>query len=267
MGLTRGSTSDRSASWVPALPDKRGTGRIVTSLAWRDRPTQPRRRLAQLLAVQVGHIRDPRLGGGRFPPEQVELDGQLVQRVVERIGAARTAKHAQRRVGLGVRQGRYGPGPHLTDRGAESAPLQQQPVVEPRLVTKHQSRQQLAASQPLRRVHRDVARPHYADVDLPALREGDRQPPAILAHLAKANKRAAHLQRPAQRGERVVGRREQQPRQVVPCGVGFQAEVGEQPPRASDRPAASCGHGIRSGGRPAAGRGHTSVAQPTMSRD
>jgi hypothetical protein len=114
----------------------------------------------------------------------VDLDGELVQRVVERVGPGRQADQVQ-----------------------------------------------LAAAQPPGLVRRDVARQDPGRVDLHAVGQYDRQAVLPLGHLGQAGQGAADLeQRPAQGGQRVVRGREQQRRQVVPCRLVLQAEVGEQSP-------------------------------------
>jgi hypothetical protein len=88
----------------------------------------------------------------------VDLDRELMQRVVERVGPGGAADELKGGVGLGVRQRGRGPGQHLPDGGADPAALQEQPAVEPRLVVEVETLQQLPAVHPLGLVHRDVAR-------------------------------------------------------------------------------------------------------------
>jgi hypothetical protein len=88
----------------------------------------------------------------------VDLDRELMQRVVERVGPGGASDELQGGVGLGVCQRGRGPGQHLPDSGADPAALQEQPAVEPRLVVEGKTLQQFPALQPLRLVHRDVAR-------------------------------------------------------------------------------------------------------------
>src|SRR6266508_2947741 len=162
------------------------------------------------LDAELGTIR-PRdrvkvaLGTGTITARDVDVDSELVHGVVGRIERDDALDEPQRPRWLRSRERRRGPAQRVPERGPDTLPLEGEPLLERRRVVEEEALEKLALTDRLDLLRCEVAAQHEVRVDR-HVAELQREASVALGDIRVGADAAPHLmERPAQRGERILG--------------------------------------------------------------
>ena len=161
----------------------------------------------------------------------MDLDDELVERVIEWLAAQSALRESERAIGLPMSEQRGRPPQRIRGGGRDTRALDLEPRVERGRFVEAHPLEELAADEVVDRFFVPLTAQELAGVDDDHLGV-DLDPSIALADLRRRIDGSAHLaQSPAHRAEWIVGLRPEQVRQLAPCGrAGFEEQIREERP-------------------------------------